>query len=198
MLVALVGVIGVVGGAAIGYFSRLTEFLRNRRLDAYSEFAGTFLATAHAGAALVSAGVQQGDAFFVNLERKDMNAELWESFGAVAQEFEKATARLRLLASESARNEAQTLEDFIRLNIRDVHPVKRGEYPVRLAPSQIDSEAVRLASQFAISAQGEVTRWRRPRQTATWRERRRVRKEAIALAGTKTDAPTIETGRLTD
>jgi hypothetical protein len=180
MLAALAGVIGVVGGAAIGYFSRLTEFLRNRRLDAYSEFAGAFLAAAHAGAALVSAGVQQGDAFFSNLERRDMNAELWESFSAVAQEFETSTARLRLLASESARNEAQALEDFIQLNIRDVHPLKRGEHSLSLAPSQIDSEAVRLASHFAISAQGEVTRWRRPRHTTPLRERSRVRKEGHA------------------
>ena len=163
MVVAVVGVIGVVAGAAIGYFSRLTEFLRDRRLDAYSEFAGAFLAAAHAGAGLVSAGVQEGDSFFTNLERRDMNAELWNSFGAVAQEFETATARLRLLASESARNEGQKLEDFIRLNIREVFPLKREKYLLRLAPSEIDAEAVRLASHFAISSQGDVTRWRRPR-----------------------------------
>ncbi len=95
-----------------------------------------------------------------------MNAALWESFGAAAQKFETATARLRLLASMTTRSEAQALEDFVRRNIREVHPHKPGAYNIALAPSEIDAEAVRLANDFASKAHGEVTRWR-PRNTAT-------------------------------
>jgi hypothetical protein len=162
MWAALVGLGGVLVGLAFGYFSRLTEFLRDRRLDAYSEFAGAFLAAAHAGAALVSAGASQGEAFFssLNQDRIDMNRQVWESFGAAAQSFETATTRLRLLASDSVLTEAEILEKFIQTSIRDVHPVRRDTYPI-VAPSEIDSGAIRLARDFAVRSQGEVTRWRR-------------------------------------
>jgi hypothetical protein len=134
-------------------------------LDAYSEFAGTFLATAHAGAALVSAGASQGEAFFtsLDLDRVDMNRQVWESFGAAAQSFETATTRLRLLASDLVLSEAEVLEQFIQTNIRDVHPVRRGTFPI-VAPSEIDADAIRLARDFAVRSQSEVTRWRRSRK----------------------------------
>jgi hypothetical protein len=166
MWAAIVGHGGVLVGLAFGYFSRLTELMRDRRLDAYSEFAGAFLATAHAGAALVSAGASQGEAFFTSLDedRVDMNRQVWESFGAAAQSFETATTRLRLLASDSVRSEAEVLEQFIQTSIRDVHPVRRGTFPVT-APSEIDAGAIRLAKDLALRSQVEVTRWRRPRKS---------------------------------
>jgi hypothetical protein len=173
MWAALVGLGGVLVGLAFGYFSRLTEFLRDRRLDAYSEFAGAFMATAHAGAALVSAGVSQGEAFFTTLDkdRVGMNKEVWESFGAAALSFETATTRLRLLASDSVRSEAEVLEKFIQTTIRDVHPAKPGTFPV-VAPSEIDAEAIRLARDFAVGSQDDVTRWRRSRRSKSRPEAR--------------------------
>src|SRR5277367_3838180 len=99
---AIIGVVAGLAGLVFGYLIRLNEFRRDRRLIAYSEFVGAFLATAHAGAALFSVGIQQGERFWDEANR-DENSELWRTFGAVAQDFETATARLRLVGSDAVR-----------------------------------------------------------------------------------------------
>jgi hypothetical protein len=101
----LVSVVAGLAGLVIGYLIRLNEFRRDRRLVAYSEFVGAFLAAAHAGAALFSVGVQQGERFFADENRAE-NSELWQTFGAAAQEFETATARLRLVGSDAVRQDS--------------------------------------------------------------------------------------------
>jgi hypothetical protein len=148
----------------VGYLIRLNEFRRDRRLVAYSEFIGAFLATAHSGAALFSVGIQQGERFF-SAENQEDNSELWRSFGAAAQDFESATAGLRLVGSDAVRSDSEALEDFITQNIRNVPPLRRDSKAdtwgaaAGVGPSEVDSEAVRLARLFADRSHGEVTRW---------------------------------------
>jgi hypothetical protein len=111
-------------GLIIGYLFRLTEFRRERRLVAYADFVASFLTAAHAGAALFSAGIQQGEAFFSE-ENRELGSDLWETFGRAAERFEAATACLRLVGSDSARVDSEVLEDFITENIRKVPPLAR-------------------------------------------------------------------------
>jgi hypothetical protein len=79
MWTAIIGAVAALAGLVIGYLVRLNEFRRDRRLDAYSAFIGAFLATAHAGVALFSVGIQQGDSFWAE-ENRDENSELWRTF----------------------------------------------------------------------------------------------------------------------
>jgi hypothetical protein len=167
MWTALVSVVAGFAGLVIGYLTRLNEFRRDRRLVAYSEFVGAFLATAHTGAALFSVGIQQGERFWAE-ENRGENSELWRTFGIVAQDFETATARLRLVGSTAVRADSEALEDFITQNIRNVEPIRRGSgvsaggAAARVGPSEVDREAIRLARLFADRAHGEVTKWRTP------------------------------------
>lgn len=164
---AIASIVAVLVGLVIGYLIRLNEFTRDRRLVAYSEFVGAFLTTAHTGAALFSVGIQQGDRFFAEENRAE-NSDLWRMFGAAAEEFETATARLRLVGSDAVRADAESLEDFITQNIRNVEPLRRGAgvsaggSAAKVGPSKVDSEAIRLARLFADRSRGEVTRWYQP------------------------------------
>jgi hypothetical protein len=164
---AIVSVVAALAGLVIGYLIRLNEFRRDRRLVAYSELIGTFLATAHTGVALFSVGVQQGDRFFSE-ENREENLELWRTFWAASNEFEAATARLRLIGSAAVRADSEALEDFIAQNIRNVEPLRRGSgvsaggAAAKVGPSEVDAEAVRLARLFADRSHGEVTHWRQP------------------------------------
>jgi hypothetical protein len=143
MITAIVGAVTGLAGLVFGYLIRLNEFRRNRRLVAYSEFVGAFLATAHSGATLFSIGVQQGERFWAE-ENRDENSELWRAFGAAAQDFETATARLRLVGSDPVRTDSEALEDFITQNIRNVEPLRRGSgvsaggAAARVGPSEVD------------------------------------------------------------
>lgn len=167
MWAALIGVIAGLGGLVIGYLIRLNEFRRDRRLVAYSDFVAAFLATAHAGAALFSVGVQQGPAFWAD-ENREANSEVWRTFWAASNEFEATTTRLRLIGSDSVRADSEVLEDFITQNIRNVEPLRRGSgvssggAAAKIGPSEVDRKAVRLARAFADRAHGEVTHWRQP------------------------------------
>jgi hypothetical protein len=164
---AFIGVAAGLAGLVFGYLIRLNEFRRDRRLIAYSEFVGAFLATAHGGAALFSVGIQQGERFWAE-QNRDENSELWRAFGAVSQDFESATARLRLVGSDAVRADSESLEDFITQNIRNVEPLRRGAgvsaggTAAKVGPAEVDREAVRLGRLFAARARGEVTRWRKP------------------------------------
>jgi len=165
---AIISVVAGLAGLVIGYLIRLNEFRRDRRLVAYSEFVGAFLTTAHAGAALFSVGIQQGDRFWAE-ENREVNSELWETFGSATQDFESATARLRMVGSDAVRIDSEALEDFITQNIRNVEPIRRGSGvssggdAAKVGPSEVDREAVRLARLFADRAHGEMTRWRQPK-----------------------------------
>jgi hypothetical protein len=165
---AIASIVAALLGLVIGYLIRLNEFRRDRRLVAYSEFIGAFLTTAHAGAALFSVGIQQGERFYAEEHRAE-NSDLWRSFGAAAEAFETATARLRLVGSDAVRADSEALEDFITQNIRNVEPLRRGDgvsaggAAAKVGPSKVDSEAIRLARLFADRSHGEVTRWLQPR-----------------------------------
>lgn len=169
MWTALISVIAGLGGLIIGYLIRLNEFRRDRRLVAYSEFIAAFLATAHAGAALFSIGVQQGEAFWAE-ENLESNSEVWRTFWAASNEFEAATTRLRLIGSDAVRADSEVLEDFITQNVRNVEPLRRGSgvsaggAAAKIGPAEVDREAVRLARLFADRAHGEVARWRPPKK----------------------------------
>jgi hypothetical protein len=169
MWTALATIVAGIAGLVIGYMIRLNEFRRDRRLIAYSEFIGAFLAAAHAGAALFSAGIQQGDRFWAE-ENHTLNSELWRAFGSASQGFESATARLRLVGSSAARIDSEVIEDFITQNIRNVEPLNRGTgvsaggSAAKVGPAEVDRQAVRLARHFADRSHGEMTRWRPPRE----------------------------------
>ena len=172
MVTALIGAGAALAGLLIGYLVRLNEFRRDRRLTAYSEFIGAFLVTAHSGAALVSAGAMRGEAFHA-AENHAESALVWDTYGAALQEFESATARLRLVGSDAARIDSEALEDFIVQNIENVEPKRRGSgvskggAAAQVGPVEIDRQAVRLARLFADRSHGEVTRWRRPPRPQT-------------------------------
>lgn len=161
----VLGLVSLLVGAVLGYVVRLTEFRRERRLVAYGDFIGTFLAVAHAGAGLLSLYMQYGEGFR-DEEHREESVRLWTDWGRAAESFEAATARLRLVGSDARRGDAEKLEDFITENVRRVPPVFLTEgtegwgEAAKVGPARVDSEALRLARLFADRAHGEITRWR--------------------------------------
>lgn len=88
------------------------------------------------------------------------------------QEFERATARFRLVASSDARSAATVLETFIARNVLQMPPMRPfvpkaheecGE-AYAAGPAKIDTETVRLAHELADRVSADVT----PRRDSWW------------------------------
>lgn len=159
----MVAVATLAGGAFLGYLVRLTEFRRERRLETYAQFIGTFLTAAHEGASLYSWAMARGGAIN-DPELVDETKVRWEAWGQAAGAFETATAQLRLIGGDTGRRKSEELEDFITANVRSVPPLHHGDRDrwgeaATVGPAQIDKDAVRLAREFADETAPEITRW---------------------------------------
>jgi hypothetical protein len=159
-------------GALVGYFVRLTEFRREKCLDAYASVAGTFLGAAHAGAALHSMYTQLGDQMASEPYRDEARG-YWMAWGDAKEEFEAAVARVRMIGSDDMIGATEGLEDFIRANVESVPPLRRtsgtdgwGE-AAKVGPAEVDRQCVKLAREFADLGRTEISRRR-------WLRRRRA------------------------
>ena len=141
--------IGVVLAAIL---AGMTGYLIRRRTDRsaqYDSLIETFLKAAHAGALVVSLGIQQGESFYATDNPKNtQNHQDWADWGQAHEAFQVAVARLRRAGSRKASKEAQKLKEFLETNINGVRPVTMG-VDAKVGPHEIDVEAERLASVFA-------------------------------------------------
>jgi hypothetical protein len=151
----LTAIVTLFVGGLLGFFLRSREFRREQRVKVYGEFVSAFLTATHLGAALFSAHVQFGDTIYTS--NADKVGELWGRWGDATQSFEEATARLRLFASQRARQASEEMEDFYTANVLAVPPFRRGAQPTewgdaaRIGPTEVEHEAVRIVTRVRRS-----------------------------------------------
>jgi hypothetical protein len=159
-------IITLILGLGLGYLIRLREFRRDKRLQIYGDFVGSFLAAIHSGAVLHSMHTQLGRKMFEGTYKAEADRFLTE-WARDVQAFEADTARLRMVGSESARQSSERLEEFITANIRHVPPLRMtdgadgwGE-SAKVGPAKVEADGVELARAFADSFASEIIGRRR-------------------------------------
>jgi hypothetical protein len=112
---------GLVTGLVLAFFAfiaRHREFRREERLKIYGDFIEAFSDAVGVGVGLMSVYMTFGDKMLVEPRYEDAI----KGWGAVANRYQNTYARLRLIASDSARRAADELSDFMQNNIFTVPP----------------------------------------------------------------------------
>ena len=101
-------------------------------------------------------------------EHREQYADALKEWGVVANRYQNSFARLRLIASDTARRAADDVSDFMKNNIFTVPPFTMvieakdmdswGD-PAKRGPRAVQEEGDRLARQFADRANRDVTVW---------------------------------------
>jgi hypothetical protein len=162
---ALIALATLVLGAGIGYIARLSEFRRDKRLDAYAEFIGAFLSAVHGGASLYSIYMALGRSMY-SADHRDEWREMWDAWTDADRSFENASARLRLIGSRGARLASEAVEAFYSANVQSVPPLTMSQdtsgwgAAAKSGPRTIERDAVAAARTFADKLQPEIIGWR--------------------------------------
>lgn len=163
----------LVVGVVVGYLVRSFEFRRDRRLDTYDNLVSAFLAVCAAGAGLQSAALALGDRVH-DTRDDDRLRHLWEQWDERLRGYEAARGRVLLVATDATLGEAERLDDYIRVNLRDVPPLHPNAPPAewgpeaRQSPRKVEEQAHPEAARFADVARREIVPqgirwpWRRP------------------------------------
>jgi hypothetical protein len=109
-----VAVATAILGALLGYSAQAAEFRRDQRLKVYGEFVRASLDVSRTGAALQSLSYRFGDFLKVtNPEWKAAIGQHQNDHDKTRAAFEEAAARIRLVASDSVRRDAERLETWL-------------------------------------------------------------------------------------
>jgi hypothetical protein len=145
---------------------RHREFRREERLKIYGEFIEGFLGTVRLGVGLMSIYLSLGDTMLG--EHREQYQEPLKEWGKVVSGYQNALARLRLVASDSARRAADDLNNFVERNILAVPPftliieakdMASWGAAAKTGPRAVQEEGNRLAREFTDRASRDITAW---------------------------------------
>jgi hypothetical protein len=154
----------LIGGAFLGYVARFTEFRRDRRLEIYGDFVGSFIRVVDAGTSLAALHLVLGRAMYGqdSLVAHDAFLKAWPQS---INDFEASLAKLLIIGSDEARKAGDKLSAFLADNVKALPPFTVGDdtegwgSAAKIGPSEVVKQASERAREFAELVRPELTRW---------------------------------------
>ncbi|MFN8018460.1 MAG: hypothetical protein U0P45_10080 [Acidimicrobiales bacterium] len=160
-------IVGALAAAVAAALLARSEFRRNQRVKAYSDFVQAFVGVVNSGANLATANTVHG---FDKMQTDPEFKLLWSNWAQAHEEYQAARARLELVSSRKTGKAAEEAHEFFVANILSAPPFvpdadlhRAGEF-AKQGPGPVARELSTVVGEFTAVARGDLVGRAKSRQ----------------------------------